>query len=190
MKVKVTEIFPGEHSLALLLQTIPTDTVVDAFGQSAFTGEIYIAERFAYEEDKSRSQRIFVAKHATTSEMLAICFAYPMMIEGRMDPKIKLMLRQSISPHRQRLVPNVTLKVDLRVTDPKMKTQGIGRGFTNKIMKKYLFAAGTKHQGAIALVEHADSASVAFASSYAGKVVAEMHGRLLFYFDAERLIAE
>lgn len=189
MNVKVTEVFPGEHSLALLLQNIPVDTDLDAFGQSAYSGEVRVEDQFAYEAEKVRVQRVFVAKDADTDEGYAICFAYPMMLEGRMDPKIDLMLRASTSPHRGAFTPNATLKIDLRVTNAGVKSRGIGRGFATKLARKYLFTPESRYEGAVALVGRDDPASVAFASSFAGRVVADLHNRLLFHFPAEKLRA-
>jgi len=190
MNIKVAEVFPGEHSLALLLQNIPVDTDLDAFGQSAYSGEIRVEDQFAYESEKVRVQRVFVAKNADTDESYAVCFAYPMMLEGRMDPKIALMLRASTSPYRDGFAPSSTLKLDLRVTDPAVKTRGIGRGFAMKIARKYLFAPESRYDGAIALVARDDAASVAFAASLAGRRVADLHNRLLFHFAAEKLRGE
>ncbi len=189
MNVKVTEVFPGEQTLSLLLQSIATDTFTDAFGQNSFSGEIDLNDSFEYEAEKVRCQRVFVAVNADTGENLAICFAYPMILAGKTEPKVTRMLRQLDPRSRERMLPHETLKIDLRITDPAAKGRGIGRGFAEKVMRKYLFHSGSGFRSAIALIPRDDAAGVGFAVSLHGKKVAELHGNYLFHFERlDRLV--
>ncbi len=183
MKVKVAEVSRTDQNMGLLLESIRVDSELDVFGQSTFSSEIHIEEQYAFEEAKNRTQRIFQARNAEDGSSVAICFAYPVLLEGVMDPKIALMMRRPNPAMAPYFRPAEALKVDLRIARAENRGRGIGFGFATRVASKYLFTPESPHRQAVCLVDREDDKAVAFATSMHGRILSDLRGRLLFLFD-------